>query len=526
MSLHTRFLLLLAMLGAAVLINIGVAVWSVGFVDRQQRWPAEQIASVLGVLNDVKRRLWEQAGEVGFFAAPENRLPAAAVPDTPSADQIERFRMLGGRARSRLDDLDEVESHAIRSGVNTIDNLRARMDHVNSNAEAFFEGDEDAGRAAIAELYTLHELIERIEQRLIEDAQFSAAYGDRVRERLTRTLIGSVLSVAVALAVGGWLFRRWVILRIDLLRLAAERIGRGDFEHRVAVDGDDELDRVGMQLNEMTRTIVAMQAERIERERLAAVGEMARRLAHNIRNPLGGIRSLAELSKSESDGDVRDQQERIIRTVDQFTRWLNDLLSVSNPLSVEPAPVDVPPWLEACVETHRPIAEGRGLRLTLDSDRAPRQATFDHRHLEHALSAIITNAVDASEPGGEIRVSAETLPVDRRWRIRVADEGPGITGGALDSLFMPYFTTKPGGTGIGLAQARRVVLEHGGAITARNAAQDDPEATGAVFELTLPLAPGADLARIGQNDEANCGQDTVTRRRRDAAVHRDPRAGA
>lgn len=518
MSLHARFLLLLGLLGAAVIANIGVTVWSVGLLDREQRRPIEQIGSALQVLNQTKRTLWEQAGQVGFFAPPELASPRGTPTGLTGGasltpEQIEAFRRLGQKALDGVDALDEIEASLLRAGVNTVANLRSRIENISTGFEVYLEeDDEQALRDSLAEFYRLHELIERLEARLIEEAVISSEYAVRVRQRLMTTLVSAVVSVLIVLATAAWLFRRWVLIRVDQLGVAAERIGRGDFDYRVEVEGNDELDRVGRQINDMTRTIATMQAERIDRERLAAIGDMGRRLAHNIRNPLGGIRSLAELSSLELEegSPVRAHQQRIMQTVDQFTRWLQDLLSVSNPLAVRIKPVEVRPLLEELIESHRPLAESRGVELTLDTSGAPKAAALDRSHMEHVVSALVTNAIQACSRGGRVEVKASGQTAD--WTLCVADTGTGIDPAHLQPMFAPYFTTKQGGTGIGLAQAKRVVVEHGGRIWAENRSEDGQQGSGAVFFVELPLQPRSGMARIGQENEADCGQDTAARR--------------
>ncbi|MFG0259463.1 MAG: ATP-binding protein [Phycisphaerales bacterium JB041] len=515
MSLHARFMLLLGLLGAAVIANIGVTVWSVGLLDREQREPIAQIGSALEILNSTKRTLWEQAGQFGLFVRPdtdaESGRAGQALPEDAGsvpAERVAEFRRLGQLALDGVAELEQVEASQVRAGVNTASNLRSRIERAIAGFEASLRGDVDAGQVALTELYTLHELIERLEARLIQEAGFSADHAVQVRKRLRATLIGSVLSVLIVLVTAGWLFRRWVLVRVDRLGVAAERFGRGEFEHRVEVNGDDELDRVGRQLNEMTETIETMQAERVDRERLAAIGDMGRRLAHNIRNPLGGIRSLAELSALELDeaSPVREHQHRIIRTVDQFTKWLQDLLSVSNPLAVRMRPVGLPALLGELVETHRALAESRGVSLLLDVGGAPGEVALDRSHFEHVVSALVTNAVQACSRGGRVEVTAETE--GSVWRLRVSDDGTGIAPEHLVAMFAPYFTTKQGGTGIGLAQAKRVVVEHGGRIWAENHAGAGSEAAGATLIVELPLHPKPGMATIGQGDEADSGQDT------------------
>jgi signal transduction histidine kinase len=407
-------------------------------------------------------------------------------------------------ADEAMDSLEGVPTGALRSGVNTTRNLRERLRAASAAASAWIqEGDESERLAALNGLFELHELIERLEARLIQDAQFASVYATDVRRRLTLAVLGMVGVVAAFLVVAAWLFRRWVLLKADRLGHAAERIGAGDFEHRIAIDGDDELDRVARRVNEMAGTILTMQAERIERERLAAIGEMARRVAHNIRNPLAGIRSLAELSALESppDSAVAEHQRRIIRTVDRFGSWLSELLSVSTPLEVSLRPEPVRSWMRDLIEALRPMAEDRGAVLRLDDADAPDEAPIDRRHLEQAVSAIVTNAIEMSPRGGSVVVTLR-IPAASYWELLVEDEGPGISPDAQEQLFRPYFTTKKGGTGIGLAIAHRVVREHGGRLEAENRPERPGKAVGAgigaVFRMELPLAAEGTTARIGQ----------------------------
>ncbi len=507
MSLRARFTMLLALLGVAVVANLAVAVWSVGLLDREQRWANEQIGRVLQPLHEINRTVWAQAQVVdgpgfGVFAevVSEGGDPAGA---DGGPDDRERIGDLWGRADEAVNTLEKFDSYAVSAGVNTTRNVRERLVVARDASLAWIgSGEQIDQQRALRELYELHELVERLEARLVQDAEFAADYGAEVRPRLTLTVLTSVAMVVLLLIVAASMFRRWVLVKAEHLRVAAEHLGRGEFEYRIVVEGDDELDRVGRQVNTMAATIEAMQTERIERERLAAVGEMARRVAHNIRNPLAGIRSLAELSAVESppDSPVAEHQRRILNTVDRFGRWLNELLSVSTPLAVTPQVQPIRPWLLGLVDAHRPMAEDRKVDLVLDDAAAPEEAAIDRRHVEQAVAALISNAIEISPAGGRVEVLVETTPLDT-WAITVTDQGPGIAPEAMEKLFRPYFTTKPGGTGIGLAIAHRVVRDHGGQLTAENRPEPpagDGLGSGAVFRIVLPLASGERVATIGQ----------------------------
>jgi signal transduction histidine kinase len=232
----------------------------------------------------------------------------------------------------------------------------------------------------------------------------------------------------------------------------------------------------------MAETIAAMQDERIERERLAAVGEMVRRVAHNIRNPLAGIRSLAELTRSDLDdaSPLAENQDRIVRTIDRFEGWVQMLLTATRPLQVSPAETQVRPWIQGIIDSHRPSAERGGVRLELFDAGAPDVATFDARLLEQAVAAMIDNAIGVTGRGKSVQV--EVGSGGESWTIEIRDEGPGVPADIRAKIFTPYFTTRRDGTGLGLAMAKQVVEQHDGRIEIESGED------GAVFRVVIPLA--------------------------------------
>lgn len=501
MTLQRKFAVLLALLGLTVAANLGAAVWVVNMLDREQREPIEGLTRVLSGLSRVKRSLWDQAVmlDLSVLEAGDDGDDRSAPPD----DAVQRFEASFERVDREIDQLESGNSYVARSGISTTRNLRARIERTAADVRAWLhDRDPDAQERARRNLYELHELIERVEIRLLADARFAAEYGADLRRRLSFVLGASLVVVILS----GWLavvlFRRWVLQPVGLLRVAAEEIGRGNFGHRVPEQARDELGLLSREVNDMAETIARMQAERIERERLAAVGEMARSVAHNIRNPLGGIRSLAELSADElpPESPVREHQARIVRTVDRFSAWLNGLLQATTPLDLHPVEGEVASWLEGIVETHRAMAQSRGVGVELNAGAAPQRAVFDRQHLEQAVVAVLTNAIEATPSGG--RVQVRTFSDGSWWGVAVEDEGGGVPEELRERVFAPYFTTKPGGSGIGLASVRRVVGLHGGRVWVENRSDASGAGgwtgPGAVFTLRLPLGVAADLANGGQ----------------------------
>lgn len=504
MTLLRKFGVLLGGLALIVVVSLGSAVWAVGVHQQELAQPLSSIHTVLGDLNRLKRAI----AELGSLVPVPGPSP---IPWTAPADETidpeQRIRELSSEVRARLERLKDTGVFNAQSGISTVRNLEGRVRDALGRVERWRT--DRAPEAAVASheaLFAIHELVERNESKMLEDARVAVRYGRDVRAMVMVVIAASLVAVLLAAGLGLTLTRRWVVRPVAELRAATERLGAGDFSHRVPVVGRDELALLSAEVNHMAGMISAMQEERVERERLAAVGEMVRRLAHNLRNPLAGIRSLAELARADlpEGSSTRENQERIVQTVDRFERWLRDLLSATSPLVVQPVEGEVGSWLGASVEALRPMASGKKIELSVDATGAPPRAWFDPRHMEQVVVALVTNAIQASPPAGRVRVEASAIPPlppevggEAWWEVRVMDEGPGVGEGLSDKIFRPYFTTKRDGSGIGLALVKQVAEQHGGRVSVEPGRMANGKGPGATFVLRLPVKP-KEQAKPGQ----------------------------
>jgi signal transduction histidine kinase len=227
-----------------------------------------------------------------------------------------------------------------------------------------------------------------------------------------------------------------------------------------------------------------------EKDRLAALGEMAAGLAHEIRNPLGSIKASAQyLSEtSHQPEDTSEFLDIIVDEVDRLNRVVSSFLDYARPGHVDPEPIYVNSAVQLTLQFLRPECDSVdvGLHVAMDPDLP--KVRIDIEHLRQVLINLVQNAVQAMAGGGDIFVETRTQDRfrvgggERRWvQISVRDTGPGIAPGLLANLFVPFVTTKQQGTGLGLAISQRIVSEAGGRIDVRSR-----EGFGTTFVVLLP----------------------------------------
>ncbi len=231
------------------------------------------------------------------------------------------------------------------------------------------------------------------------------------------------------------------------------------------------------------RVLRDQQARLAESQTLSNAMELARAVAHNLRNPLASIRVSAEMLQAGEAiaPECAEHCADITASVDRADRWITELVRVSQAPQLQAEVVQPAPIVRACLEEMAPEMNRRGIRWTVPADDAP--AILAHTAmLRQILISVLANATDAMPEGGEIAVSWEGNAT--QLRLRVVDSGPGIQDAVRSALFRPFFSTKSGGLGIGLALVKRMVEQWGGQIALTRA-----PIKGTCVELTLPLAP-------------------------------------
>lgn len=215
-----------------------------------------------------------------------------------------------------------------------------------------------------------------------------------------------------------------------------------------------------------TLVIRRQHAQLIETETLAAIGEMASAVAHNIRNPLASMRSSAEMALDEEEVPQLHQQARdIMAEVDRLESWLRELLTCARPLPSSPQPLQLADIMAHAIQAFDKRLARDKVRCILDMPAHLPQLQADGSLLQQAMHSVIANALDAMPHGGTLTLRGRVLEAPRCVQLQVTDTGRGIAPEHLCKVFRPFFTTKNNGLGVGLALVKRIVERHGGTVS-------------------------------------------------------------
>ena len=270
----------------------------------------------------------------------------------------------------------------------------------------------------------------------------------------------------------------------DLVQFTRKVAGGNELNEQCEVKTHDEIGDLAGAFNQMTRDLRNSRNELISAERLATAGKMAASFAHEIRNPLSSMQMLAQmLMRKEDLSEARRKQsmQYILEEIERIDVIVKGFMDFARPASLNPAPHDLNQVLQEVLDlmeanlNHHQI----GLLKKFTPNLPP--VLLDRDKLKQAFMNIVLNAMDAMPEGGTLEIV--TLQGADKVRIDIADTGIGIAPEDLNQLFEPFFTTKSQGTGLGLANAKRVLEQHGGDIQGKSVVGQ-----GTTISLWLPLS--------------------------------------
>ena len=314
------------------------------------------------------------------------------------------------------------------------------------------------------------------------------AYVELMRHIRSAALMGAGGGILLAILLSSWAAAR-VTRPVEQLAHAAQEVAAGNWNARVDVLGDDELGQLADSFNRMTTELLGQKERLVQAERVAAWRELARRLAHELKNPLFPLQLTVEnlvRARQQNPEQFDEVFQESSRTLLAEISNLKGIIGKFSEFSKMPQPlllrVQVNEVVRGVMQLCQAQLEAPGrakINCELHLDPHLEAVAADAESLHRAVSNLVLNAMDAMPQGGTLTL--RTRDRDGKVLIEIADTGSGLTPEECEKIFTPYYTSKQHGTGLGLAIVQSVVSDHGGRIRV----QSEP-GRGTTFVIELP----------------------------------------
>lgn len=487
-SLSIRLALASIVSAAAVAVVCGAALVSMRGVSS---YTATVVARHLATMNDTsafEALLYHRGFAAEYMLTGDRRLLAPLA--------VSRGTFEGWLARARESVRREEALHLLAQ----IEHAHTRYQKTRSEGIVRFDaGDRaSAGKLLLATHGHIEEILQlfrRFNALGRRDAEGTLADAERSTHRLGWVIaVTSLFAVLASLVTGTFLAQRVVRPIYELQLQVASAAERMRFEVRPGGDLGalaSDVATIVRRLEDMDAALVEQRRRLIQSEKLSAVGELAAKLAHEILNPLTGMKTAAQVlarsaqARSVEVAAVRETAEALDREIGRVNDLVRRLVDFSRPLAPRLEPVPVARLLAQATEASAHELRRRGVTVKVEEETGLPAIAVDPLLCTQAVSNLLCNAAQASVEGGVVTLSARRAPAHGRdgVSLEVADEGSGIAPQVERVLFHPFVTTREKGHGLGLAVSQNIVLEHGGRISGRNR----EGAPGAIFEIWLPV---------------------------------------
>jgi two-component system, NtrC family, nitrogen regulation sensor histidine kinase NtrY len=301
-------------------------------------------------------------------------------------------------------------------------------------------------------------------------------------------VLSGAAGIVLAILLSGWAAAR-VTRPVEQLAHAAREVAAGNWNTQVAVSSSDEVGELAESFNRMTRELLAQREHLVQAERVAAWRELARRLAHELKNPLFPLQLTVEnllRARQQSPQQFEEIFQESSSTLLAEIANLKAIISRFSEFSRMPQPQfqqiqlnDVVQYVGRLIQAQLDAPERAPIECKLELAEPMEPIAADPDLLHRALSNLVLNAMDAMPQGGTLTLRTRQLG-DLSY-VEVSDTGTGLTPEECERLFTPYYTSKPHGTGLGLAIVQSVISDHGGRISVQS-----ESGRGTTFVIELP----------------------------------------
>lgn len=406
--------------------------------------------------------------------------PEAAMPVTSIF--LDTFRIATNR-------LDPQGNRAVGTRVNGL-----VREQVLARGKPWTQRLEDLGEDYISAFTPLYDIFgKRIG--MLSVASLEANYAGIQRKLIVMFIAATGLGVLCAIGLGCFLSGR-VMDPVHRLITASREVSKGNLAPEIGpISKDDEIAMLQTTFKDMVASVnrmsMASQSKIIQSEKQASVGRLAAGVAHEINNPLTGVLTYTHmlLRRKDIGDDIRADLQVIVESTERVRKIVKGLLDFSRQTRLDPEATEINRLIDATIKLVENQALLKGVSLTFHAGDPLPMIVLDRSQIQSVLLNMILNALDATEPSGEIRVATSAaLSADdlgrRGIEITIADNGSGMPPEYLSQIFDPFFTTKDvgKGTGLGLSVSLGIVKEHGGAIRV----QSEP-GKGTTFFVWLPM---------------------------------------
>lgn len=311
-------------------------------------------------------------------------------------------------------------------------------------------------------------------------------------QRTRLVLMGFGLAAFLLTVLGANLLARKITRPIKNLVEGTRRLSRGDFSYRIPVISGDEIGDLTRSFNHMAEELQRAREQMeeanrrlLQAEKLASIGRLSATIAHEIRNPLTSVKlNIQKLAEISSLDELEREHLAIAQAgIEQIEKFIKELLSYTRASSLQKEYFSLAEVLDESLKMLQSSLSQKDIRLEKHYEQGLPPAYVDADRLRQVFLNVLRNAYEAVDPGGRIEISLRLNRDEDRpcFEIRVSDDGCGIPEKDWENIFEPFFTTKSSGAGLGLANARRILDQHGGTIRVVK-----KEGRGSCFLIRLP----------------------------------------
>ncbi|MDP3297579.1 MAG: ATP-binding protein [Thermodesulfovibrionia bacterium] len=373
-----------------------------------------------------------------------------------------------------------------------------RVSSAKGNVKGFYKEDAIAiGHSLIKEL---NEMITMTSSSLTEKTKLAMGKIEDTKIMLFVILTSGPLLVTVLSLV----FIKSFTGPFNILLNATRRLKSGDLDYRIE-RLKDEFGEVAKSFNEMADSLKEQMLNMQRTEQLRVCGELATGLAHEIKNPLAGIKVSMEVLREDSSisEENRDVLLKAIKEVRRIELLLKELLNFARPPKPQFTPTNINNIIDISLTfsisiPHLSPDDSKAIKVLRDFDNNLPMIMADQMQLQQIFLNLLLNAVDAMPNGGTLAIKTSHDLAKNSIQVEIADTGKGIRKEMMDQIFQPFFTTKPKGTGMGLAITKRIVEEHGGNINVKSTLGE-----GTAFRIVLPVTLLSHSRESGNPEKIN-----------------------